>query len=91
MLRTMSSLCVPNFNLVPSSIPKLLLIFHFPQANPLAPGLKLLVSTYLNIAADGREKYHICHSRFHFFPLKFIDELLKVITVKIKKNFVKGY
>ena len=36
----MSSLCVQNFNSAPSSMPKLLPIIHFPQVNPLVPGLK---------------------------------------------------
>ena len=39
ILRTMSSLCVPNFNSALSSMPKLSAIIHFPQVNPLAPGL----------------------------------------------------
>ena len=38
----MSSLCVPNFDSVPSSMPKLQPINHFPQVNPLVPGVKLL-------------------------------------------------
>ena len=42
MLRTMSSLRVTNFDSVPSSVPKLQPIIHFPQVNPLVPGLKLL-------------------------------------------------
>ena len=42
MLRTMSSLCVPNFDSAPSSMPKLYPISHFPRVNPLVPGLKLL-------------------------------------------------
>ena len=42
MLRTMSSLSVPNFDSVPSSMPKLWPINHFLQVNPLVPGLKLL-------------------------------------------------
>ena len=41
-LRTMSFLCVPNFNLVLSSMPKLQSIIHFSQVNALVPGLKLL-------------------------------------------------
>ena len=42
MLRTMSSLLVPNFDSTPSSMPKLKLIFHFPQVNPLALDLNYL-------------------------------------------------
>ena len=42
MLRTMSSLSVPTFDSVPSPMPKLWPINHFPQVNPLVPGLKLL-------------------------------------------------
>ena len=42
MLRTMSSLCVPDFDSALSSVPKLKLIIHFPQVNALVPGLKLL-------------------------------------------------
>ena len=38
----MSSLCVPNFDSVPASMPKLQPINHFPQVNPLVPGVKLL-------------------------------------------------
>ena len=38
----MSSLCVPNFDSAPSSMPKLQPINHFPQVNPLVPGVKLL-------------------------------------------------
>ena len=41
MLRAMSSLCVPNFDSAPSSVPRLQSIIHFPQLNPLVPGLKL--------------------------------------------------
>ena len=44
MLRMMSSLCMPNFDSVPSRMPKLQLIIHFPQVNPLVPGLKGAVS-----------------------------------------------
>ena len=42
MSKIMSSLCGPNFNPAPSSMPKLLSIIHFPHVNPLVPGLKLL-------------------------------------------------
>ena len=42
MLRTMSSLCVSNFDLAPSSMPNLQPIIHFPLVNPLVPGLTLL-------------------------------------------------
>ena len=42
MLRTMSSLCVPNVDSAPSSMPNLWQIIHFPQANALVPGLNLL-------------------------------------------------
>ena len=38
----MTSLCVPNFDSAPSSMPKLQPINHFPQVNPLVPGVKLL-------------------------------------------------
>ena len=44
MLRTMSSLCVPNVDSAPSSMPNLWQIIHFPQANALVPGLNLLRS-----------------------------------------------
>ena len=44
MLRTVSSLCVPNFDSVPSSMPTLKPRIHFPQVKKktLVPGLKLL-------------------------------------------------
>ena len=42
MLRTVSYLCVPNFDSLPSSVLKLWPIIHFPQVSPLALGLKLL-------------------------------------------------
>ena len=42
MLRTMTSLSVLNFVSAPSCMPKLEPIIHFPQVNPLVPGLKLL-------------------------------------------------
>ena len=35
MLRTMSSLCVPNFDSAPLSMPKLEPIIHFPQVDPM--------------------------------------------------------
>ena len=38
----MSSLYMPNFDPVASSMPKLKPIFHFLQVNPLVQGLKLL-------------------------------------------------
>ena len=38
----MSYLNMPNFVSTPSSMPKLEPTTHFPQVNPLAPGLKLL-------------------------------------------------
>ena len=50
MLRTMSSLLVPNFDSTPSSVPKLKLIFHFPQVNPLALDLN-----YLSIRESKKE------------------------------------
>ena len=43
----MSSLCAPNLYSAPSSMPQLQAIIHFPQVNPLVPGLKLL--EYLNM------------------------------------------
>ena len=42
MLRTMSSLCVPNFDSAPLSMPKLKPINHFSEVSPLVPGVKLL-------------------------------------------------
>ena len=42
MLRTMSSLCLPNFDSAPSSIPKKKQIIYFLQVNALVPGLNLL-------------------------------------------------
>ena len=42
----MTSLCVPNFDSAPSSMPRFWPINHFPQVNPLVPGLKLLESFY---------------------------------------------
>ena len=46
MLRTMSSLGVPNFYSAQPSMPKLWPIIHFPQVNVLVPsGLKLLTFT----------------------------------------------
>ena len=38
----MTSLSVLNFVSAPSCMPKLEPIIHFPQVNPLVPGLKLL-------------------------------------------------
>ena len=58
MLRTMSSLCVPNFDSAPLSMPKLEPIFHFPQVNALISGLKLLDASHF-ISLRQHERTHI--------------------------------
>ena len=57
MFRTMSSLCVPNFDSAPLSMPKLEPIFHFPQVNALVSGLQLLDASH-SISLRQHERTH---------------------------------